>query len=163
MIQISSMEDLKNITKDTGILYYSQILQVFLFDKSLPTRKIFGQIFNKLPFNPVQEFSDVKQLLRSIAETKGDVLVVWDLDGSIPIEAFFGAIKQLPRKYKTFVIAVIGAVDKVRLATLKDLGLNGYLERPISTDAVRKILTEVAFLPTHEELDHFHSRHGSEF
>lgn len=159
MFEVKNYDQLHQITQDLGVLYSAQVLQAFLFDHHMPTRKVLSSIFQNAPFNPVVEFTDVKLLIKALAESKNDILVVWDLENSIPAESFLNAIKQLPRTAKTYFILTVQLLDRPRIEAMVPLGLSGVVMKPISIESLRSKIEEVCKIPTIHELEEFHSRH----
>lgn len=159
MIQITTLEQIQNITQDFGALYQAQILQPFLFDHHMPTRKVLTSLFQNEPFRPLIEHTDVKQLIKAVAECKSDVLIVWGIENPVPPETFLQALQQLPRQFKTHFILNCGSVDDARFKAMSALGLSGYVLKPVSMESMRSKIEEVCKIPTLQMLEEFHTRH----
>lgn len=159
MIEVSTLEQLQNLSQDFGALYQAQVLQAFLFDHHMPMRKVLTSLFQNEPFRPMVEFTDVKVLIKAVASAKTDVLIVWGIENPIPPESFLQALQQLPRNYKTHFILNCGSVDEGRFKSLKAMGMSSYILKPISTETMRAKIEEVCKIPTLQMLEEFHSRH----
>ncbi len=107
---------------------------IVVVEDNAAIRKLFCTLIKKQGYE-VTDFANGDSVLKELPNLKPDLLVLDILLPDINGTDLIAKIRALPHCSKVPVVAVTGFATEQDAVKFKELGFNGYLSKPINTDA----------------------------